>query len=140
MRRLGRLGLALAALQFAPPAEAQTSSTYRTRTVVVYGDDPCPKSENPDEIIVCARRPEEERYRIPKALRDLEKAETIAPEDNVAAQRAALASGRPAATGTGSCSTVGPGGITGCTAGIDIAGAVRTVKGAIERAAEPTDD
>jgi hypothetical protein len=121
------------------PVAAQ-EGTYRSRTVLVYGDDPCPTSENPDEIIVCARRPEDERYRIPKVLRDVERAETIAPEDNVAARRAALASGRTAATGTGSCSAVGPGGASGCTQGIDVAGAIRTVRQGAATALEPTDD
>ncbi|MFN3593030.1 MAG: hypothetical protein ACK4TG_12710, partial [Thermaurantiacus sp.] len=60
MIRFCLAGVALAILN-AVPALAQ-EGTYRTRTVLVYGDDPCPKSENPDEIIVCARRPEEERY------------------------------------------------------------------------------
>lgn len=131
-------GLALAALS-AAPALAQ-EGTYRTRTVLVYGDDPCPKSENPDEIIVCARRPEEERFRIPRELREAERAATIAREDNVAANRAQLASGRDAATGIGSCSTVGPGGITGCTQGIDVMGAARTIRDAARTATEPTDD
>lgn len=138
MTRYLLAGLALAALA-ATPALAQ-EGTYRTRTVLVYGDDPCPKSENPDEIIVCARRPEEERFRIPRELREAERAATIAREDNVAANRAQLASGRDAATGIGSCSTVGPGGITGCTQGIDVMGAARTIRDAARTATEPTDD
>ncbi|WP_404711300.1 hypothetical protein [Sphingomonas sp. MMS24-J13] len=43
----------------------------RISTLVVYGDEPCPRSA-PDEIVVCARQPESERYRIPKALRKKE--------------------------------------------------------------------
>lgn len=138
MTRFLVAGVMLAGL-FAVPALAQ-EGTYRTRTVLVYGNDPCPKSENPDEIIVCARRPEEERYRIPRELRDAERAGTIAREDNVAANRAQLASGRDAATGTGSCSTVGPGGTTGCTQGIDLMGAARTIRDAARTATEPVDD
>ncbi|WP_194745405.1 hypothetical protein [Thermaurantiacus tibetensis] len=138
MIRFCLAGVALAILN-AVPALAQ-EGTYRTRTVLVYGDDPCPKSENPDEIIVCARRPEEERYRIPRELREAERAATIAREDNVAANRAQLASGRDAATGIGSCSTVGPGGATGCTQGIDVLGAFRTAREALRTATEPTDD
>jgi hypothetical protein len=45
----------------APPPE-------RIETLVVYGSDPCPRS-SADEIVVCARQPESERYRIPKPLR-----------------------------------------------------------------------
>jgi hypothetical protein len=48
--------------QPAPPPE-------RIQNLTVYGDDPCPQGEG-DEIVVCARRPESERYRIPKKLRE----------------------------------------------------------------------
>ncbi|PZU09388.1 MAG: hypothetical protein DI606_13885 [Sphingobium sp.] len=50
------------AAQPAPPPQ-------RILNLTVYGEDPCPKSEG-DEIVVCARRPESERYRIPKKLRE----------------------------------------------------------------------
>ncbi|MCG2842690.1 hypothetical protein L6Q21_17075 [Sandaracinobacter sp. RS1-74] len=135
------LGLALVAapLAFAAPALAQDGS-YRSRTVVVFGDDPCPKANNPDEIIVCARRPEEERYRIPKALREEEKAAAIARQDQVGANRAALASGQNSATGIGSCSTVGSGGVIGCTRGLDIVGGARTAVEGVKTAIEPTDE
>jgi hypothetical protein len=122
----------------AMPAHAQ-DAPVRARTIVVYGDDPCPVASNPDEIIVCARRPEEERFRIPKELRELE-AQQVPRRDDVGAERAALASGRPSATGIGSCSAVGPGGFTGCTPGVDVVGVGRTVVRGIETATEPTDD
>jgi hypothetical protein len=136
MRLLAALSGALILAGAAAPADAQN---YRSRTVVVFGDDPCPQSTNPDEIVVCARRPEEERYRIPKDLREQE-AEAIDRRDQVGAQRAALASGRPSATGIGSCSAVGPGGITGCTQGVNVVGAARTVVEGVRSATEPTDD
>src|SRR4028119_292566 len=41
----------------------------RTTTIVVYGGEACPKPSDEEEIVVCARRPERERYRIPKELR-----------------------------------------------------------------------
>ncbi len=129
---------ALVAGLAAAPALAQ--DTYRTRTVVVFGKDECPKSTNPDEIIVCARRPEEERYRIPKEIREQEKAAAIAREDNVGANRAALASGRPSATGIGSCSTVGAGGGTGCTRGLDVIGGAKTSVEGAKAATDPVDD
>lgn len=50
------------AAQPAPPPQ-------RILNLTVYGEDPCPKSEGA-EIVVCARRPESERYRIPKKLRE----------------------------------------------------------------------
>ncbi len=126
-------------LLMAVPAQAQDGN-YRSRTVLVFGEDPCPKSDNPDEIIVCARRPEEERFRIPKDLREADKAGTISRADNVAAQRAELASGRPSATGIGSCSSVGPGGIIGCTPGLNVGAAIRTTADAVRTATEPVDD
>jgi hypothetical protein len=131
--------LALAALLPAVPAFAQDSE-YRARTIVVFGDDPCPKATNPDEIIVCARRPEEERYRIPKDVREQEKAQAIAREDQVGANRAALASGQASATGVGSCSAAGSGGWSGCTKGLDVVGAGRTVVEGARRATDPVDD
>lgn len=132
-----KLLLAAAVLSVAMPAMAQ-SGTYRTRTVLVYGDDPCPKSENPDEIIVCARRPEDERFRIPRELREADR--SIRPQDNVPAQRAAMASPRESFVGTGSCSTTGAGGFTGCTQGLDVVQGARTIRRGIETATEPTDD
>ena len=123
----------------AVPAAAQDGN-YRSRTVEVFGDDPCPKATNPDEIIVCARRPEEERFRIPKDIREAEKAAQIAREDQVAANRAAIVSGRTAATGIGSCSTAGAGGITGCTQGLNVVGAAKTVVEGVKAATEPVDD
>jgi len=51
---------------FAAPA-AKTTET-RLSTLLVFGNDPCPRSSD-DEIVVCARQPESERYRIPKQLR-----------------------------------------------------------------------
>lgn len=140
MRRSILLGLAAAPLALvAVPAQAQ-DGTYRQRSVVVYGNDPCPTSTNPDEIVVCSRRPEEERFRIPKDIREQERAATIAREDQVAANRAALVSGRIAGTGTGSCSIQGAGGITGCTKGLDVVGVGRTVVEGVKTATEPVDD
>ena len=92
------------------PAEAQqrTARAENIRQVVVYGRDRCPRG-NGDEIVICARRPESERYRIPRALRD----RTPARGGTSWAARARSLEyvGR---TGIQSCSTVGPGGHTGC--------------------------
>lgn len=51
------------------PAQAQAEAPDRVETLVVYGDDPCPVEEG-GGIVVCARKPESERYRIPKDLRE----------------------------------------------------------------------
>jgi len=68
---MSRLALAAAAivpvLLLAAPANAKDPPT-RISTLVVYGNDPCPRS-SADEIVVCARQPEGERYRIPRQLR-----------------------------------------------------------------------
>ena len=47
----------------------------RTVTTTVYGNDPCPKPRG-DEIIVCGREPEGERYRIPKRFRSSPRVES----------------------------------------------------------------
>lgn len=59
--------LASLALIAAPPAVA-ADPPERIATLLVYGDDACPRS-TADEIVVCARQPESERYRIPKQFR-----------------------------------------------------------------------
>lgn len=86
----------------APPAEPKIS------TMIVYGDDVCPPSTG-DTIVICARKPEGERYRIPEALRG----DPSDPKNQAWAERATALeyAGR---TGIGSCSPVGPGGASGC--------------------------
>src|SRR5688572_11619833 len=69
MTRLLALVAATAAVALAPaPAAAQDEAGDRVNTVIVYGEDECPQSTG-DEIVVCARMEESERYRIPEALR-----------------------------------------------------------------------
>ncbi|QMW23445.1 hypothetical protein [Sandaracinobacteroides saxicola] len=131
-----RATLLIAAALSATPLLAQ-AGTYRERLVTVYGTDACPKASNPDEIVVCTRRPEEERFRIPRPVRETDT--SIDRRDNVGEQRAALASGKPSATGIGSCSSVGPGGMIGCNQGLNVVAAVRRAKEGIERAIEPVD-
>jgi hypothetical protein len=93
----------------AAPAAAQQDRISR---VIVYGNDPCPRGAGGEDIVVCARKPETERYRIPKELRD---APSTDPASQSWAERAQSLEyvGR---TGIQSCSTVGPGGWTGCFA------------------------
>ena len=108
MRRLIALALADVPLALAAaPAQAQ-DGTYRQRTVVVYGNDPCPRSTD-DEIVVCARRPEAERYRIPERLR--QGGSRQSRQSWAARARSIETVGR---TGINTCSPVGPGGHTGC--------------------------
>ncbi len=78
-------------------------------TLIVFGDDPCPKSGG-DEIVVCARQPESERYRLPKRFRG--KRPLAAQEswtNTVSALEYVGRAGTP-----NSCSPVGSGGQTGC--------------------------
>lgn len=88
------------------PAVAQDNT--RISEIIVYGDDPCPRSTD-DEVVVCARKPESERYRIPERFRTGGPRQTREAWANKA--RALETVG---ATGINSCSPVGPGGFTGC--------------------------
>lgn len=94
------------ALLAATPAQAQDSES-KVNALIVYGDDPCPQSKG-DEITVCARKAESERYRIPEALRESQAPSNRAWTDKV------LAYETVGSSGTLSCSAVGPGGMTGC--------------------------
>jgi hypothetical protein len=96
----------LAMLASAAPALAQADGE-KVNQLIVYGDDACPQSSG-NEITVCARKDEAERYRIPEALR-----ETFSPENDAWTNRV-LAYETVGANGTLSCSPVGPGGLTGC--------------------------
>jgi hypothetical protein len=101
------------ALFAAAPAAAQAPAAAaaaepKISTMIVYGDDPCPPSTD-DTIVVCARKPDKERYRIPEALRG----DPNDPTNQAWATRATALeyAGRG---GIGSCSPVGPGGASGC--------------------------
>jgi hypothetical protein len=76
--------------------------------VIVYGNDPCPRSGN-NEVVVCARKPEAERYRIPEKLRSGGPRQSREAWANRAKALETVGS-----TGTFSCSPVGPSGFTGC--------------------------
>ena len=94
----------LAVLPTAAPAQ-----NTKVSEVIVYGTDPCPRSSD-DEIVVCARKPETERYRIPERLRQGGSYQSRQAWATKAKQFEVV--GR---TGINSCSPVGPGGFTGCT-------------------------
>ena len=98
------IAIGLAALPSAP-ALAQSS---RVSEIIVYGTDPCPRSTD-DEVVVCARKPESERYRIPEALRVGGSLQSRTAWAERARQFETY--GR---TGINSCSPVGPGGAHGC--------------------------
>ena len=70
---MSKLLLAIASLALAVPMGAQAQDSVDTaednyNMVIIYGDDECPESTD-DQIVVCARKAENERYRIPENLR-----------------------------------------------------------------------
>ena len=93
------------------PAPTDTSLP-RQKLVTVFGTDECPKSTDPDEVIICSRRPAEERYRIPEVVRTDRKPDGPFEGGNRNALLGDPSGG--AGGGIGSCSAVGPGGGTGC--------------------------
>jgi hypothetical protein len=110
-RRLPRLPLLIAVvtgavLASSVPALAQ-SPDEKVNMVIVYGKDACPQPKG-NEITVCARKDESERYRIPEELRGSESPKNDAWNNKV------LAYEMVGKTGTLSCSPVGPGGFAGC--------------------------
>jgi hypothetical protein len=94
----------------AQPAEPPAEPPARQESLIVYGDDPCPAAEDEDEIVVCARRPEEERYRIPAPLRRGDRLSETAWTSQVDALEEAQRDSRP-----NSCSVVGSFGQSGCS-------------------------
>jgi len=93
------------------PAYAQSPEPGRTINLMVYGDDACPEPESEDEIVVCARQPEGERYRIPRRFRD----RSDRPLEISWGARASELDDAQRDTRPNSCSVVGSFGQTGCT-------------------------
>jgi hypothetical protein len=106
------LAAAAAFAAFSAPAWAQDSDAAapdpKINQLIVYGDDPCPASTD-DQINVCARMDNKDRFRIPNNLRD----NRNEPASQAWGARAVELQyvGR---SGIGSCSTTGPGGMIGC--------------------------
>lgn len=88
------------------PATAQAQPNIAE--IIVYGNDPCPRSTD-DQVVVCARRPEAERYRIPPNMRQ---SGTPQQMESWAVRSKTLETAGN--TGINSCSPVGPAGYTGC--------------------------
>jgi hypothetical protein len=81
----------------------------KVNQLIIYGDDKCPPSTS-EEITVCARLDENERYRIPEDLREVSGPENVSWAAKV---RSFEAVGK---FGPLSCTPVGAGGELGCTA------------------------
>lgn len=96
--------------QSAAAVSAKDNPTRRVINLTVFGADPCPKS-SPDEIVVCARKPESDRYRIPKALRHKK---PLPAEGSWTNNAALLDQVSRDATMPNSCSPNGSNGQTGC--------------------------
>jgi hypothetical protein len=102
------LALMLSAQAPAQNAPATQQGDEKINQLIIYGDDKCPESKG-DEIVVCARMGEADRYRIPSSLRD-------DPNDprNQAMSERIKSYEYVGASGTMSCSASGAGGFTGC--------------------------
>lgn len=109
---LTMMAVLLAGAQDAPQPAADLGSgepPRRIRSLLVYGDDPCPKAEA-DEIVVCPRLDETERYRIPPQFRN-------PPDESTSAswtRRVDLVNEVNRVGMPNSCGAVGTGGQTGC--------------------------
>ena len=102
--------LLIAAL-FAAPQDAPQDPPQRIRNVLLFGDEQCPKAEDPEEIVVCANAGDSP-YRIPKRFRDEQKM----IGDSVSWSRRAEVVEEVNRVGLpNSCSPVGSGGQTGCS-------------------------
>ena len=109
-----RLLIAAPLLFVATPAFAQKQDAggppQRVRSVITYGDQKCPTSKDPDEIVVCADGGEQ--YRIPKEFREL-------PDESAKAQawgsRVETITEVNRAVLPGSCSPIGTYGQSGCS-------------------------
>ncbi|WP_448664260.1 hypothetical protein ACG3SL_06170 [Sphingomonas sp. CJ20] len=106
----------IAAAVLATPAMAQDkpapdSPPKRVRSVLLFGDDPCPKTTDPDEIVVCATAGDSP-YRIPKRFRDQPKE---GPTGQAWTRRMEVVEEVSRSGLPNSCSPVGIGGQTGCT-------------------------
>jgi hypothetical protein len=105
---------------------AQSASAPRTRMVSILKGEACPRSNDPDEIIVCGEVEPEDQFRIPPIIREEQR---IAKRDNVPAQRAGLVDANAAG---GDCSAVGSLGQTGCSQGLSVLGMGRKLVEAVD--------
>ena len=102
--------IALSQIPAAPAQAASRGAPQKSTIVTVFGEDGCPQSTDPNEVVVCARRPENERYRIPKELRKKEER----PSEVSWASRVGDLENENRMMRPNSCSVVGSYGQTGC--------------------------
>lgn len=106
--------LILASALLAAPAIAQDvpqDPPQRVRSILLYGNEQCPKPTDPDEIVVCANGGESP-YRIPKEFRNQPKEDAVSQAwtNRVETVEEVNRAGLP-----NSCSPIGTGGQTGCS-------------------------
>ena len=99
---------AAASAQSVEPAPGEVGPSDDVCMAIVYGQDEAPNCKEGD-IVVVARLPESDRYRIPENLRFSDDAENTAWAKRVESLEMI------GAFGALSCSTSGAGGFTGCT-------------------------
>jgi len=88
---------------------ADPGANEKINQVIVYGDQPCPPSDDPELITICVRV--EDQFRIPERLRG----DPNDPQNQAWAARAESLE-YVGKSGIGSCSPQGPGGASGCFA------------------------
>ncbi|MDB5703051.1 MAG: hypothetical protein JWN66_167 [Sphingomonas bacterium] len=92
------------------PAEVSRNAPING-VLTLFGNERCPTDASGAEVVVCVRSSAAEQFRIPKGLRDFK----ITPENQAWAVKAqGLVNDPTVGGGVGSCSTVGPGGQSGC--------------------------
>jgi hypothetical protein len=92
------------------PGEVSRSAPVNG-VLTLFGNERCPTNAQGEEIVICVRRSAQEQYRVPKELREF----AVTPENESWAAKAQGTLGTGVgANSIGSCSTVGPGGATGC--------------------------
>lgn len=101
----------LASVSAATAQPGEAKSPDRISSVIVFGNDPCPPAAH-DQIVVCGRESESERFRIPKSLRAVK----YSPPAQNWTSRVHTLDDVPRAGRPNSCSVVGTGGQTGCYA------------------------
>ncbi len=113
MNAMANISVAALALMLSVQAPAQNAPATqqgdeKINQLIIYGNDTCPETKG-DEIVVCARMGEADRYRIPSPLRG-------DPNDprNQAMSERIKSYEYVGASGTMSCSASGAGGFTGC--------------------------
>ncbi|KMS52867.1 hypothetical protein V474_25335 [Novosphingobium barchaimii LL02] len=96
------------AQQSVPVDAGAGNSDEKVNQLIIYGQDACPPSSD-SELVICVRKGEGERFRIPEPLRGIDSPKSEAWANKVQAYETV------GAFGTLSCSPVGAGGSLGCT-------------------------